>query len=217
MMNDESLPESMPQEPPAPSPRDHTIGSSTLFKLCHELIALREMNNRQHKLFEQTLQKSRDATQASFNSFAAETQRAYQQLRQELHGEKRVSVALLNELLDIGFDMERLATSWLEHIVKSRPAADIPEPVAAWMKAVEGWAEAIQVEARRIQDVLQKHGIHRYDAVIGSAYNPALHERVGSCTAEGMPPLRVAEQSEHGYASQTPEFVLRRPKVLVSE
>src|SRR5262249_8894351 len=121
------------------------------------------------------------------------------------------------ELLDIGFDVERLAASWREHLVASRPAADGSEALAGWVKAVEGWAEAVQVEARRIQDILQKNGVHRYDAVIGSAYNPALHERVGSCQAEGMPPLRVAAQREHGYARQTPEFVLRRPKVIVSE
>src|SRR5438874_13283129 len=87
---------------------DSSPWSSSIYRLCEEVIALREMNNRQHKLFEQTLAKQRDAVQASFNSFAADTQRAYQQLRQEIHGEKRVSLALLNELLDIGFDLEQI-------------------------------------------------------------------------------------------------------------
>ena len=64
---------------------------------------------------------------------------------------------------------------------------------------------------------LERLGIHPYDAVIGSAYNPALHERVGSMRMEGMGPLLVAEQRERGYASQQPDFVLRRPKVIVSE
>ena len=41
--------------------------------------------------------------------------------------------------------------------------------------------------------------------------------RVGSKRVEGMGPLLIAEQREHGYASQQPEFVLRRPKVVVSE
>jgi molecular chaperone GrpE (heat shock protein) len=215
-MSDDSLSDTTPKEAPA-ARADHTIGSSTIYRLCEEVIALREMNNRQHKLFEQALQKSRDAVQGSFNSFAADTQRAFQQLRQEVHGEKRVSLALLNALLDIGFDMERLAASWRDHLAATRPTAELPEAVAEWVQAVEGWAEAVQVEARRVQDILQKNGVHRYDAVIGSAYDPALHERVGSCRAEGMPPLRVAEQREHGYASKQPEFVLRRPKVLVSE
>ena len=67
------------------------------------------------------------------------------------------------------------------------------------------------------QAALLRHGIQPYDAVIGSPYNPALHERVGSKRAEGMGPLLVAEQRERGYASQQPEFVLRRPKVIVSE
>ena len=64
---------------------------------------------------------------------------------------------------------------------------------------------------------LLRHGLHPYDAVISSPYNPALHERVGSARVEGMGPLLVAEQKERGYASQQPEFVLRRPKVIVSE
>ncbi|HEV3256361.1 MAG TPA: nucleotide exchange factor GrpE [Gemmataceae bacterium] len=192
---------------PEPSPTTNTQAdsspwSSSIYRLCEEVIALREMNNRQHKLFEQTVAKQRDAVQVSFNSFAADTQRAYQQLRQEIHGEKRVSLALLNELLDIGFD--------LEHIVSARPPADDVE-------SLHRWADSVEVESRKVQAALLRHGIHPYDAVIGSVYNPALHERVGSRRTEGMDPLRVAEQRERGYASQQPEFILRRPKVIVSE
>ena len=185
-----------------PAKLEPTLGSSSLYRLCEEVIALRETNNRQHKMFEQTLAKVRGDLQASFNSFAADTQRAYQQLRQEMHGDKRVSLVLLNELLDVGCD--------LEHIVAARPRPDDPE-------AVTRWADAVEVEARKVQDTLRKHGIHPYDAVVGSAYNPALHERVGSKRMEGMDALRVAEQREHGYASQQPEFILRRPKVIVTE
>src|SRR5713226_4734378 len=118
-MNDELLPTQPRLEPEPP-----TLGSSTIYRLCEEVIALREINNRQHKLFEQSLLKSRDAIQVSFNSFAADTQRAYQQLRQEIHGEKRVSLALLNELLDVGME--------LEHIVASRPSPDDREAVVRW-------------------------------------------------------------------------------------
>jgi molecular chaperone GrpE (heat shock protein) len=201
-MNEDQAPEPMPAPPPASARDNSTIWSSSLYRLCEELIALREKNDRQHKLFEQTLTKSRDALQTAFNSFAADTQRAYQQLRQEIHGEKRVSLALLNELLDIGFD--------LQHIVAARPPADDPE-------AVTRWADSVEVQTRKVEAALRRHGILPYDAVIGSAYNPALHERVGSRRMDGMDPLRVAEQREHGYASQQPEFVLRRPKVIVSE
>jgi molecular chaperone GrpE (heat shock protein) len=179
-----------------------TIGSSSLYRLCEEIIALREINNRQHRLFEQALAKARDSLQGSFNSFAADTQRAYQQLRQEFQGEKRISLALLNELLEIGFDLQCLAAA--------RPRSEEPG-------ALGRWAEAVEVEARKVQAALLRHGIHPYDAVLGSAYNPALHERVSSRRTEGMDPLRVAEQVEAGWASQQPEFVLRRPKVIVSE
>jgi molecular chaperone GrpE (heat shock protein) len=181
--------------PPAPAP-------STVYRLCEELIALREVNARQHKLFEQTLARSRDALLSGFNTFAADTQRAYQQLRQELHGERRAALALLNELLDVALDLERL--------VAARPR---PGDAAA----AAGWADAVGVEGRKVQDALKRHGVHPYDAVVGSAYNPALHERVGSRRVEGMDALRVAEQCERGYASQQPEFVLRRPRVIISE
>src|SRR5438552_6234223 len=200
-----------PSAPPVPdresssasAPRpNNTLVASSIYRLCEEVIALRETNGRQHKMFEQALAKTRDNLQTTFNSFAADTQCAYQQLRQEIHGEKRVSVALLNELMEVGYDLER--------IVAARPPADDAD-------AVGRWAESVEVESRKIQAALLRHGIHPYDAVIGSAYNPALHERVSSRRVEGMDALRVAEQVEHGYASQQPEFVLRRAKVIVSE
>jgi molecular chaperone GrpE (heat shock protein) len=186
---------------PAAARVEQTIGSSTLYRLCEEMIALREVMQREHKLFVQTLQKARTDQQATFNSFAGDTQRAYQQLRQELTAEKRVSLALLNELLELGTD--------LLHIVAARPGGD-PEALARW-------ADGVEVQSRKVQAALLRHGIQPYDAVLGSPYNPALHERVGSRRTEGMGPLLVAEQIERGYASQQPEFVLRRPKVIVSE
>jgi molecular chaperone GrpE (heat shock protein) len=179
---------------------------SSLYKLFEAFITLREKNERQHKLFEQSMAKSRDAIQASFNSFAGDTQRAYQQLRQEIHGEKKLGLALLNELLEIGHD--------LEHIVAARPRLQVPGEEG---EALARWMEAVEVESRKVQAALKRHGIHPYDAVIASPYNPALHERVGSKRMDGMDALRIAEQVEHGYASQQPEFVLRRPKVIVSE
>src|SRR3954449_3027736 len=119
-----------------PSMEELTQGTSSLYRLFEAFIALREKNERQHKLFEQSLAKSRDSIQASFNSFAADTQRAYQQLRQELHGEKRISLALLNELLELNCD--------LEHIAAVRPRPDDAEAVARWF-------EAIDVETRKVQ------------------------------------------------------------------
>ena len=105
-------------------------------------------------------------------------------------------------MLEIAFDLER--------IVAARPASADGDALARW-------ADGIDVESRKVQAALLRHGIHPYGAVIGSPYNPALHERVGGRRVDGMDPLRVAEQVEHGYASQQPEFVLRRPKVMVTE
>ncbi len=200
-MSDESLSE-LATPRPTPPGDGRSIWSSSLYRVCEELIALREKNAREHKLFNSTLTQARDSLKESFNSFAADTQRAYQALRQEVHGEKRVSLALLHELLDLGID--------LSHIVAAKPRPDDAEAVARWMAGIE-------VESRKAHDALEKHGIYPYDAVLASAYNPAIHERVGGKKVEGMGPLLVAEQRERGWASQQPEFVLRRPKILVSE
>jgi molecular chaperone GrpE (heat shock protein) len=181
-----------------------TQGLSSIYRLFEAFIALREKNERQHRLFEQTLNRTRDTLQGSFNAFAADTQKAYQQLKQDVQGEKRFSLALLNELLDLAVE--------LDHIVATRPPAPggDTDPSSRWM-------DAIEIQNRKVQDALKRFGIHPYDAVVGTPYNPALHERVGSMRLEGMDGLRVAQQRERGYASQQPEFILRRPKVLVTE
>jgi molecular chaperone GrpE (heat shock protein) len=194
-----SVPSGIESEPP-------TLGMSSVYRLFEAFIALREKNERQHKLFEQTLNRSRDSLQSSFNTFAAETQKAYQQLRQELHGDKRLSLVFLNELLEVGQE--------LSHIVKARPQLHL---VSEEEQELARWMEAIEIQCRKVHAALERHGIHRFDAVIASAYNPAIHERVGSRRVDSMSPLLIAEQIEHGYASQQPEFVLRRPKVIVSD
>ncbi|MCS6850522.1 MAG: nucleotide exchange factor GrpE [Gemmataceae bacterium] len=198
-MND-ATPSPVPEPALSVSP---ALGTSSMYRLCEEFIALREQNARQHRVFEQALARTRDALQAAFHSFAADTQRAYQQLRQELQGEARTSLVLLNELLDVGTELER--------IVAARPAGG--DDLAAWHR----WADAVAVEARKVADILRRHSVVPYHAVVGTAYNPALHERVGTRRLEGMGPDRIAEQCEPGWASQQPGFVLRRPKVLVSE
>jgi molecular chaperone GrpE (heat shock protein) len=183
-----------------------TQGMSSIYRLFEAFIALREKNERQHKLFEQTVNRARDTLQGSFNSFAADTQKAYQQLKQDVQGEKRFSLALLNELLDLAIE--------LDHITQARPA--LP---AHGLEAEEcrRWMEAVEIQNRKVQDAVKRFGIHSYDAVVGAPYNPALHERIGSMRLEGMEGLRIAEQRERGYASQQPEFILRRPKVIVTE
>jgi molecular chaperone GrpE (heat shock protein) len=198
--------------PNNPVPREEwdgpALGSSTLLKLLEAMIQLSERNQREHKVFSQDVKQVRNDLQASFNHFAAETQKAYQQLRKELHGEKRVSLALLNELLEVGQDLEQIAAA-RPRIGENMTAEEI--------QALIRWADAVEIESRKVQSALTRHGVHPYDAVIGSPYNPALHERIGSRKVEGMGPLLVAEQQQHGYASQQPEFVLRRPQVYVSE
>ena len=204
-MNDDFLPDAASDADALPlaGRGDHSLGASTIFKLCTEVIQLREKNDRQHKLFDQTLAKVRDALQASFNSFAADTQRAYQQLRQEIQGEKKFSLSLLTLLLEIHQD--------LDHVMKHQPT-DLSNG-----EALKAWIDSVAVQSRKVKAALLQHGIHEYDAVLGAPYNPALHERVGSMHKDGLGPNQVAEQREPGYASQQPDFKLVRAKVIVSE
>ncbi len=111
-------------------PKRPAQSMSSIYRLFEAFIALREKNERQHKLFEQTLKQARDTLQGSFNTFAADTQKAYQQLKQDVQGEKRFSLALLNELLDLAIE--------LDHIVSSRPTPGIEVPAATSLSAA-GW------------------------------------------------------------------------------
>ena len=61
-----------------------SLGSSTLYNLLEAMIQLAERNQREHKVFSQDLKGVRDSLQGSFNNFAAETQKAYQQMRKEI-------------------------------------------------------------------------------------------------------------------------------------
>ncbi len=186
-----------------------TLGMSAVYKLFEAFIALREKNDRQHKLFEQTLTRANKDLSSHFHTFAAETQKAFQSLRQEIHGEKKVSLALLNELLESGQE--------LQQIVDAKPELKKLDVEGEAGQILELWMQAVEVQNRKMQTALTRHGIFPYDAAVGAPYNPALHERVGCKRVDGMDALRIAEQIERGYASQQPEFVLRRPKVIVTE
>jgi len=190
------------KEPLTASGDLQTLGSSTLCRLIEEMIRMRGRNEAQHKLFESTLTKVRDEMKSSFNSFAADTQRAYQQLRQDVQGEKKHNLTLLMTLLELSVE--------LEHLTNVRPDLDDRD-------AVGRWAEAVGVQSRKIKAALKQHGVVEYNAQVGSPYNPALHERVGSARFEGLGPLLVGEQKEPGYASSMSDFKLVRAKVIVSE
>ena len=201
MNDDYKMSASAPADPEMP-----TMGMSSVYRLFEAFIALREKNGREHKLFEQTLNRTRDSLQSSFNTFAGDTQKAYQQLRQDVLGEKKFSLTLLNVILDQGIEMS--------HILDSKPkkVPDSPEG-----EALKNWLTSLEVQNRKIWDDIRKFGIVPYEAPIGTPYNPALHERVGSARVDGLPALMIAETKEKGYASQQPEFILRRPKVIVTE
>jgi len=177
-------------------------GTPTLERLCAEMIALRERNDRQHKLFDQSLSQTRSDLDDKLKTFTADIQHAYQQLRDELTGEKRHSLALASMLLDLELDLERLASS--------RPPAAVGGPEQAW-------GEGVAIAARKAQATLSQLGIHRFDAQFGDDYRPGQHERIGTERVEGLSPDRIARQLEPGFASSAPDFVLRRAKVMISE
>ena len=167
-MNDElkSLNSSQPEaETPAQ-------GMSSIYRLFEAFIALREKNERQHKLFEQTLNRARDTLQGSFNAFAADTQKAYQQLKQDVQGEKRFSLALLNELLDLAID--------LDHIVASRPTPALEVPGG---DKVQRWMDAVAIQNRKVHDAIKRFGIHPYDAVVGTLITPPCTSVSAACVS----------------------------------
>src|SRR5438876_12134976 len=136
-MNDDFKdPLTLASDPDAP-----TLGMSSVYRLFEAFIALREKNERQHKLFEQTLNRARDSLQSSFNTFAGDTQKAYQQLRQDVLGEKKFSLTLLNVLLDLGIEMNHILESKPKHL----PAGPEGEALASWVKSLE-------VQNRKIWD-----------------------------------------------------------------
>jgi hypothetical protein len=192
--------------PPADSVEMPTMGMSSVYRLFEEFIKLREKTGREHKMFEQTLNRARDTLTGSFNSFAGDTQKAYQQLRQDILGEKKFSLLLLNMVLDHGIEMNHILDAKPKHIPDG-PDGD----------AMRGWIKALEVQNRKVWDDIRKLGISLYEAPQGTPYNPAMHERVGSTRVDGLPALMIAETKEKGYASQQPEFILRRPKVIVTE
>src|SRR3954452_9011039 len=110
--------------------------SSPLIRLCEELIALRERTDRQHKFFEAELAHTREELQGRFDHFASDVQSAYQRLREELTSEKRLTLTLLNTLIDQALDFERLARS--------------------------GGSDAVGVAARAARDALAHFGVHHF-------------------------------------------------------
>src|SRR5262249_12548889 len=134
----EDLPRSIarPMPPMEDDGQQPTLGMSSVYRLFEAFIALREKNAREHKMFEPTVTRARDSLQDSFNTFAAQTQKAYQQLRHDIQGEKKISLNLLNELLDLAQE--------LNHIVGAQPtlpASEDPvlttalDPVRRWMES----------------------------------------------------------------------------------
>ncbi|MFL5327534.1 MAG: nucleotide exchange factor GrpE [Gemmataceae bacterium] len=170
---------------------DEAASELPLVRLAAELIALRERTDRQHKIFEQELSRTRDELGERFTRFIADVQSAYQQLRDELTGEKRFALMVLNELLDRTLDLERLVA------------------------ASPGGAAEVSLHAAR--EALARFGVNRFAPERGDHYRPELHERVGTEKADGLPPDRILRVMEPGYAAGGPERLLRRALVIISE
>src|SRR5262245_51144989 len=86
-MSDDSTPAA---EPAPTGTLARPVAPATTQRLVEEMIALRETTSRQLKFFEQTVRQLKEESQAGFGTFVTETTKAYQQMRQELTGEKRI-------------------------------------------------------------------------------------------------------------------------------
>src|SRR5260370_13258027 len=156
------------------------MGMYSVYRLFEAFIALREKNERQPKLFEQTLNRARDSLQGGFNTFAGDTQKAYQQLRQDVQGEKKFSLTLLNVILDLGIEMN--------HILESKPKQ---VPTGPEGEALQNWLKSLEVQNRKLWDDIRRFGIHLYEAPVGAPYNPALHDSVGSTPISHLSALQI--------------------------
>ena len=76
--------------------------------------------------------------------------------------------------------------------MSAKPAPDNAEGLSRWVEVVE-------VEARKVQAALLRHGIHPYDAVVSAPYNPALHDRWSTTTAVPGNYTSYALESQSGY------------------
>ena len=152
------------------------VGTPTLERLCAEMIALRERNDRQHKLFEQTLSQLRDDLGDKFAQFTKDIQQAYQQLRGELTAEKRHSLG-----------SPRCCSTrpwiWIAWRHRSRRMRASPSPSRKAQATLAEWASTVTTSH------------------FGEEYRPALHERTGTERVEGLGPGRIARQLEPGFAS----------------
>ena len=203
-MNDDFTPGYPGAETPAAAPReDHTLGASTIFKLCAEVIQLREMNNRQHKMFESSLANT-----------ARRTQKEFQPTRRRIAQGVPAAQARNGRRKEVQHG--------LADVVAGNPSGFAAhhgteaETGGAGSRArLDGSGRGR--ELRKVEAAVRQKNIVEYEGRPGEAYNPALHKRVGSERVEGMGPLLVARTVKKGYASQQPDFVLQRPEVIVTE
>jgi molecular chaperone GrpE (heat shock protein) len=160
-------------------------------RLTAAVLNLREesVNSQQH--IEQELARTRASLEERFARLAADTQSAYQSLRDELTGENRFGLALLNALVEQTLDLERLADS-------------DPNP-------------GLHVALRAARESLARFGVTRYAPESGEQYRPDWHECVGREPANGLQTGRILRVIEPGYAAGGPERLVRRAKVIVSE
>ena len=73
------------------------------------------------------------------------------------------------------------------------------------------------MQNRKLWDDIRKFGIHLYERPSEPRTTPPCTNGSAARRVDGLPALMIAETREKGYASQQPEFILRRPKVIVTE
>ncbi len=125
---------------------------------------------------------------ADFNNFRKRVERERMSLAQS--GKRELLLSML-ELVD-GFDRA------LKH------AGDEPSPVY----------EGVQAIHRQLLNLLEAHGVKPFESR-GEAFNPELHEAIGSVENEEIEPGVVVDELQRGY--RWGDELLRPARVRVSQ
>lgn len=77
----------------------------------------------------------------------------------------------------------------------------------------EAFLEGMRLVARRLHDLLDRHGVARIDS-LGQPFDPEFHEAVSTVPDDGAAPNTVIQEIQPGY--RMGDRVLRPAKVIVS-
>lgn len=139
------------------------------------------------------------------------------QAEEYLGGWKRAKADLINYKKDEFQRLEEVAKFAGEDLIRELITIldSFDLSIVAMEKTQDGKVEkGVYLIRLQLEDLLKKRGLERIKAKVGDAFNPALHEAIGTMASEG-PEGTIAEEVERGYALHGK--VLRPARVKVSK